>query len=130
MAAVAAINPHIAEEAAGLIEVDYEVLPPVMTVDDALADDAPVLLETLRTDSMGEIGTEPTNLASFFRHQRGDLEAGFSGAHLVVDRTFRTETVHQGYIEPHAATALHSADGQNHNLDKHAGLLRCARPGL
>jgi CO/xanthine dehydrogenase Mo-binding subunit len=83
-----------------------------MTVDDALADDAPILLETLRTDSMGEIGDEPTNLASFFRHQRGDLEAGYANAHLVVDRTFRTETVHQGYIEPHAATALHSADGQ------------------
>lgn len=112
VAAVAAINPHIAEEAAALIEVDYELLPPVMTVDDALAEDAPILLETLRTDSMGEIGTEQTNLASFFRHQRGDLDAGFAGAHLVVDRTYRTETVHQGYIEPHAATALHSADGQ------------------
>ena len=112
VAAVAAVNPHIAREAAELIEIDYEVLPPVMTVDDALADDAPILLETLRTDSMGEIGDEPTNLASFFRHQRGDLEAGYANAHLVVDRTFRTETVHQGYIEPHAATALHSADGQ------------------
>ena len=112
VAAVAATSPHIAEEAAGLIEVDYELLPPVMTVDDALADDAPILLETLRTDSMGEIGTEPTNLASVFSHQRGDLDAGFAGAHLVVDRTYRTETVHQGYIEPHAATALYSADGQ------------------
>ena len=112
VAAVAATSPHIAEEAAGLIEVDYELLPPVMTVDDALADDAPILLETLRTDSMGEIGTEPTNLASVFSHQRGDLDAGFSGAHLVVDRTYRTETVHQGYIEPHAATALYSADDQ------------------
>ena len=112
VAGVAAVNPHIAREAAELIEVDYEVLPPVMTVDDALAEDAPILLDTLRTDQMGEIGTEPTNLASVFSHQRGDLDAGFAGAHLVVDRTFRTETVHQGYIEPHAATALHSADGQ------------------
>ena len=112
VAAVAATTPHIAEEAAGLIEVDYELLPPVMTVDDALADDAPILLETLRTDSMGEVGTEQTNLASVFSHQRGDLDAGFAGAHLVVDRTYRTETVHQGYIEPHAATALYSADGQ------------------
>ncbi len=112
VAAVAATSPHIAEEAAGLIEVDYELLPPVMTVDDALADDAPILLETLRTDSMGEVGTEQTNLASVFSHQRGDLDAGFAGAHLVVDRTYRTETVHQGYIEPHAATALYSADGQ------------------
>jgi len=110
--AVAAVSPHIAQEAAELIEVDYEVLLPVMTVDDALADDAPILLDTLRTDSMGEIGTEQSNLASFFRHQRGDLDAGFAAAEHVVDRTYRTETVHQGYIEPHAATALHSADGQ------------------
>ncbi|MCY3902828.1 MAG: xanthine dehydrogenase family protein molybdopterin-binding subunit [Caldilineaceae bacterium] len=112
VAGVAAVNPHIAREAAELIEVEYELLPPVMTVDDALADDAPILLESLRTDSMGDIGSEQTNLASFFRHQRGDLDAGFAAAEHVVDRTYRTETVHQGYIEPHAATALHSADGQ------------------
>ncbi len=112
VAAVAAVNPHIAQEAAALIEVDYELLPPVMTVDDALADDAAILLEALRTDSMGEIGTKPTNLASLFRHQRGDLDAGFADAHLVVDRSYRTETVHQGYIEPHAATALYNGDGQ------------------
>ena len=64
VAAVAAVSTHIAAEAAALIEVDYELLPPVMTVDDALADDATILLDTLRTDSMGEIGTQPTNLAS------------------------------------------------------------------
>ena len=112
IAAVAAVNPHVAQEAAELIEIDYELLPPVMTVDDALDDDAAILLETLRTDSMGEIGAQPTNLASFFRHQRGDLEAGFARAVHVVDRTYRTETVHQGYIEPHAATAKYNADGQ------------------
>lgn len=112
VAAVAAVDLHTAQEAASLIEVDYELLPPVMTVDDALADDAPVLLETLRTDSMGQTGAEPTNLASFFRHQRGDLEAGFAAAHHIIDRAFRTETVHQGYIEPQAATGLYSGDGQ------------------
>ncbi len=112
VAAVAAISPHIAEEAVSLIDVDYDLLPAVMTVDDALADDAPILLDTLRTDAMGEIGAQPTNLASFFRHQRGDLDAAFADAHLVVERAFRTETVHQGYIEPQAATALYSADGQ------------------
>ena len=112
VAAVAAVSPHIAAEAAALIEVDYELLPPVMTVDDALADDATILLDTLRTDSMGEVGTQPTNLASFFRHHRGDLDSAFAEAHLIVDRTFRTETVHQGYIEPQAATAMYNADGQ------------------
>lgn len=112
IAAVAATNIHIAEEAIGLIEVDYEVLEPVMTVDQALRDDAPVLLENLYTDRMGEKDSKPSNLASHFRHQRGDLEEGFRQAEHIVEREFRTETVHQGYIEPHAATAQYSGDGQ------------------
>ena len=49
VAAVAATSPHIAEEALGLIEVDYEVLPPVLNVLDAMKDDAPILHETLTT---------------------------------------------------------------------------------
>lgn len=112
IAAVAAVDSHTAEEAIGLIEVDYEVLPPVMTVDQALADDAPILLSGLRTNEMGESGTKPTNLAQHFRHQRGDLDAGFAAASVVVERTFRTETVHQGYIEPHTGTAQYNSDGQ------------------
>ena len=112
IAAVAATDIHIAEEAIGLIDVQYELLPPVMTVDQALAEDAPILLPTLRTDEMGELGSKPTNLAKHFRHQRGDLEAGFAAAKVVVERTFRTETVHQGYIEPHTGTAQYNNDGQ------------------
>jgi len=112
IAAVAAVDSHTAEEAIGLIDVKYEVLPPVMTVDDAMADNAPILLDNLRTDEMGEMGKKPTNLAKHFRHQRGDMEAGFAAAEVVVERTFRTETVHQGYIEPHTGTAQYNTDGQ------------------
>ncbi len=112
IAAVAAVDSHTAEEAIGLIDVQYEVLPPVMTVDQALADNAPILLENLLTDEMGEKGTKPTNLAQHFRHQRGDLEAGFAAAAVIVERNFRTETVHQGYIEPHTGTAQYNSDGQ------------------
>ena len=61
IAAVAATSPHIAEEALRLIEVEYEVLPPVMTVDDAMKPDAPILLPDLRNK---EEGDKPTNVAS------------------------------------------------------------------
>jgi CO/xanthine dehydrogenase Mo-binding subunit len=105
VAAVAARNVHIAEEALALIEVDYEVLPPVMDVHQAMAADAPILDESLRTDEMGATGDKPTNIASHTRHQRGDLAAGFAEADVIVEREFNTAMVHQGYIEPQASTA-------------------------
>src|SRR6266850_2243499 len=54
VAAVAAINPHVAEEALGLIEVQYEPLPPVMEVRAAMKDGAPLLHDDLVTESMGK----------------------------------------------------------------------------
>jgi len=112
IAAVAASSTAIADAALSLIVVDYEPLPPVMTASAALAPDAPLILPGLHTDRMGARDPEPSNLASHLRHERGDLEAGFARAAVVVDRRFRTETVHQGYIEPQAATAHHQVDGQ------------------
>ena len=61
IAAVAASNPHVAEEAVKLIKVDYEVLPPAVNVVDAMKDDAPLLDETLRTQSFGKAGDKPSN---------------------------------------------------------------------
>jgi xanthine dehydrogenase molybdenum-binding subunit len=58
IAAVAATSPHIAEEALRLIEVEYEVLPPVMTVDAAMKPGAPILLADLRNR---EEGDKPTS---------------------------------------------------------------------
>ncbi len=112
VAAVAATSPHIAEEALALIRVKYELLPPVLDAPSAMAEDAPILHEDLRTDEMGTRGDKPTNVASHLRHQRGDLEAGFAAADVIVEREFFTSPVHQGYIEPQAATALYNADGQ------------------
>ena len=112
VAAVAAINAHIAEEALELIDVEYEVLPPVVDVRDAMKSDAPLLHEDLRTDEMGKESENPSNVASHFQHKKGDLEKGFAEADVVIEREFTTQTVHQGYIEPHNATALHNPDGQ------------------
>jgi CO/xanthine dehydrogenase Mo-binding subunit len=112
VAAVAATSPHIASEAIKLIQVNYEVLPPVLDVRRAMSDDAPVLLEDLRTDELGEKGEGQTNIAKHLQHKYGDVEQGFRDAAAVVEREFFTSTVHQGYIEPQNATAVYNADGQ------------------
>ena len=112
VAAVAAIDPHTAEEALELINVEYEVLPPVIKVLDAMKEDAPLLHEEMRTDEMGEKSDKPSNIASHFQHKQGNLDKGFDEADVVVEHDYTTETVHQGYIEPHNATALYNPDGQ------------------
>lgn len=112
VAAVAATSPHIAEEALNLIKVEYEVLPHVQHVLAAMKDDAPILLPGLRTSGTPEKSDKQTNVASQVRFARGDLEAGFKAADVVVEHEFDTAMVHQGYIEPHNAVAQYNSDGQ------------------
>src|SRR5580700_1540064 len=109
IAAVAATSPHIAEEALRLIEVEYEVLPPVMTVDVATKPGAPILLKDLRNK---EEGDKQTNVAQHYQFKRGDVAAGFKSADYVIEREFNTAMVHQGYIEPHNAVGIYNSDGQ------------------
>ena len=119
VAAVAATTQHLAEEAAELIDVDYEVLKPVLTADDAMADGAPILHERLltmaspafRSGGYGD-SDEQTNVANHFVFDDGDVEQGFSEADVIVEREFHTKAVHQGYIEPHSATAFWNRDGK------------------
>jgi CO/xanthine dehydrogenase Mo-binding subunit len=111
VAAVAADSVHIAEEAAGLIKIDYEVLPGVVEVRAAMQPAAPLLHDDLFTDELGKPATKPSNVAKHFRFEKGDIAKGFAQAKVVVEREFHTATVHQGYIEPHNATALWNADG-------------------
>lgn len=112
VAAVAATSIAIAEEAAKLIKVDYEVLPSVTWVLDAMKPDAPILMPELRTDSMGKKGAEPTNIATHVQFETGNIAEGFKQADVIVEREFRTASVHQGYIEPHIAVALWNADNR------------------
>ena len=114
IAAVAASSPHDAEEALALIDVEYEVLPAVLTAPDGMRDDAPLLHDSLLTQELGEATDKHSNVAEHFQHSKGDIEAGFAQADVVVEREFNTETVHQGYIEPHVATALWNNDGRLH----------------
>ncbi|MDP6451484.1 MAG: molybdopterin-dependent oxidoreductase, partial [Lentisphaeria bacterium] len=111
VAAVAATNAHIAEQAIAAIKIDYEVLPAVTTVDAAMADGAPVVLPDLVGDDLGTALTN-TNVASHGRHEFGDLEAGFEAATTIVEHRFDLAMVHQGYIEPHNATAIWDSDNR------------------
>src|SRR4051794_26173665 len=106
VAGIAAASAHVAEEAAALIAVDYEVLPCVLTAPDAMRDGAPILHDDLKTKELGEQTRNVSNVADHFRYTMGDIEKGFAEADITVEREFDTATVHQGYIEPHNATAL------------------------
>jgi CO/xanthine dehydrogenase Mo-binding subunit len=114
IAAVAADTAAIAQEAAALIEVELDELPPVLDVREAMQDDSPILHPAMRTTAVAsatEPDDKPTNIAKHFLHLKGDIDAGFAAATTVIEREFTTATVHQGYIEPHTATALWNADG-------------------
>ena len=118
VAAVAATSPHIAEQALGLIDIDYEVLEPVLSLADAMRPDAPVIHENLTTHfklerfARGEDTGVQGNIASHIQHKLGDVEKGFREADVVLEREYTTGTVHQGYIEPHASTATWTGDGR------------------
>ncbi len=111
VAALAATSAHAAQEALSLIEVEYEVLEAVMDIDAALAAGAPVLHE--RPVTPVERGGEfaGTNIVSHIHFAHGDIEGGFAAADVIIEREYRTQTVHQGYIEPQNVTAIWSEDG-------------------
>ena len=105
IAAVAAANAHVARQALSLIDVEYEPLPATTNVEDAMAPGAPVLHEWWPAP-------EGPNVAGHEQYTSGDLEEGFKAADLVIEREFRTKSVHQGYIEPHTATAWWAPTGR------------------
>ena len=115
VAAIAATSPHIAEEAAKLIHVEYEVLPAVLTIEDALKDDAPLIHDSLTTVIRGPAGKEvsdtKSNVASHTELRRGDLETGFKESEVIVEREFSSQPVHPGYIEPFATAVQWNPDG-------------------
>ena len=120
VAAVCASDPHVAEDALDLIEVDYEVLEPVLDPQEAMRAGAPQLHPGMVTEEVGglfgpasgEAGTEETNAAKHVKFSKGDAAAGFARADVVIEREFDTAMYHQGYIEPHNGTAMWNADGR------------------
>ena len=112
VAAVAATTEAVAREALRLIKVDYEILPHVIDVEAAMKDDAPVLHDHLITEGVKPPPEKASNIAKRMDNVKGDVEAGFRNADVIVERSYVTAPVHQGYIEPHAALASAAEDGQ------------------
>ncbi|MXW53156.1 MAG: xanthine dehydrogenase family protein molybdopterin-binding subunit [Gammaproteobacteria bacterium] len=110
VAAVAARTPALAEQALDLIEVDYEELHPVLSIDDAIADGATLVNENMYTN--GDRSQPPSNVAAKQKFERGDVEKGFAEADVVVEESYRVPTAHQGYIEPHACIATINEAGR------------------
>jgi CO/xanthine dehydrogenase Mo-binding subunit len=94
-----------------LIKVDYEVLPHVTDVDEAMKPSAPVLHAKLFTEGVEPKPKKASNVARRYEFGHGDVAAGFKQADVIVERSFKTEATHQGYIEPHACLATMSPDG-------------------
>ncbi|WP_374383200.1 xanthine dehydrogenase family protein molybdopterin-binding subunit [Dongia sp.] len=111
VAAVAATSASIARQALKLIKVDYQVLPHVTDVDEAMKPGAPLLHSDMFTDGVDPKPKKPSNVARRFEFGHGDVEEGFKKADIIVERSFKTEAAHQGYIEPHAALASMGPDG-------------------
>ena len=96
VAAVAATSPHVAEQALSLIDVDYEVLPPVLNAADAMKDDAPILHERLltmnspamRSGGWGDVAAgKQSNVANRFEFRMGDVDKGFQEADVVLEHS-------------------------------------------
>lgn len=101
VAAVAAIDEDTAEEALELIKVDYEELPPVLTIEDALKPDAPLVNEFSKS-----------NIAYSSDFLFGDVEKGFKEADHIREEVFTSQRVTIGFIEPHAALAEVDSSGR------------------
>jgi CO/xanthine dehydrogenase Mo-binding subunit len=112
VAAVAAIDAATARKALKLIKVDYQVLPHVTDVDEAMKDTAPVIHDDIFTEGAEPKPEKSSNIARQSEFGHGDVAAGFKQADVIVERSFKTEQAHQGYIEPHACLASVGPDGQ------------------
>ncbi|MDD3651318.1 molybdopterin cofactor-binding domain-containing protein, partial [Immundisolibacter sp.] len=104
VAAVAADSPHVAEEAAALVEVEYEILPFIQDVREAVKDGAIVLHDDYVPGAFLFPTQKALPNAGRLQLAAGDVEQGFKDADIVVEREYTTATVHQGYIETHVTT--------------------------
>ena len=112
VAAVAASTREQAQAAAAAVVVEYEVLPHVLDVLESMQPDAPVLHDGLERHTLSSGETSTANVSQHIEFLKGTPDDAFAGCDIVVEREFKTETVHQGYIEPHSSTAVWNSDGQ------------------
>ena len=112
VAAVAATSAEIAKQALGLIAVDYETLPHVIAIEEAMREDAPILHEAMFTTGLDETPEKPSNISMRIEHKQGDVDAALASSAATISERYTMPPVHQGYIEPHACVATWKADGK------------------
>lgn len=112
VAAVAAVDEETAVQALSLIRVEYRQLPAVFTPEEALAPDAPTVHEELASYEDPMPSDRCGNQRNSVTIERGDVDEAFSRADVVVEGTFITQPVHQGFIEPKACVADVDKDGK------------------
>lgn len=113
VAAVAAETPEIAEEAVAAIKVDYEVLEPVLSIDDALKEGAPVIHDEPEAHAMIPVPYEPRkNIAAKVAFDVGDIEKAMAEGEVTVDNTYYIHQAQHCPIEPHVALAYVDSDGR------------------
>ena len=111
VAAVAAVDRYTAEEAVRAIKVDYTPLRSASNVDDTIHPDMPAILEEF-IDSPGAKESGHPNHVIEYTHEFGDPDAALADADYVKEGEFTMQMVHQGYIEPHNATAVWDENGR------------------
>ena len=105
VAAVAAENPDVAEEALGQIDVEYEEMEAVFDPLEAMGPGAPILHEDRSLfKNAPHVNVDLPNIQSIKVWKNGNLEAAFQDATWIFEHTFRTPLTHHGYLEPHACT--------------------------
>ena len=109
VAFVAAETAEIAEEALSLIEVEYEVLPPVLDATQAMDSDTPIIHDEPEYVNFADSDAS-MNLAAKIRIDIGDVEKGFEEADQIFIEEFDVQKQHQAYIEPHVATSYWDED--------------------
>ncbi|HSQ12403.1 MAG TPA: molybdopterin cofactor-binding domain-containing protein, partial [Candidatus Deferrimicrobium sp.] len=111
VAAVAALTVDAAEAALKLIEVDYEELPAVLNIDDALKAGAMLVHDSVKLPASGFADLadlkpiDGTNLCTHFRLNRGDIDKGFADADQVFEDTFTLPATQHCFLETHACIA-------------------------
>ncbi len=122
VAAVVAESAGVAADAAALLTIEYEALPAVIDPEQAMRDDAPIVLDELKAglEDAGAHGTtaegqatedRPRNVHALSHFQRGDAHLALQEAEVMISRRYEIPAVHQGFLEPHASIALSEPDG-------------------
>ena len=130
VAIVVAESEAIAADAAELVWIEYEPLPAVISLDEAIQHGTPQVwpngmpkegddMSSLhaRVDAGKETtGDKPNNMIGEVHFERGNVAEGFAESDVVIERTYRTSMVHQAYLEPHAVAAVPDPFGQSLTL--------------